>query len=218
VVVVRDMEDARKLSEFILRKRSQKDFEEQFKDKFTPGLKIDQNFEKLGVINQTTMLATETQEIADFFKSVMIEKYGVENISKHYADTRDTLCYATNENQDAAQGLLETNADLAIVVGGYNSSNTSHLVELCERKFPTYFISSADEIKNRNVIHHYNYLQKKNLVTNNFLPAKNPLKIIITSGASCPDSLLEDIIHKINSYFTGVQLPEEVLKHLQPFS
>ncbi len=107
------------------------------------------------------MLATETQAIADYLKGIMIEKYGVKNIAHHFADTRDTLCYATNDNQDATYELLETNADLALVVGGYNSSNTSHIVELCERKFPTYFINSDQEIKSRNKIHHFNFHEKK---------------------------------------------------------
>ena len=92
------------------------------------------------------MLAAETQEIAEHFKQVMIAKYGAENTKQHFADTRDTLCYATNENQDATYGLLQIDADMAVVVGGYNSSNTSHLVELLEQKFPTYFISSDKEI------------------------------------------------------------------------
>ncbi len=166
------------------------------------------------MINQTTMLASETQEIADYFKTVMIQKYGQENITQHFADTRDTLCYATNENQDATYGLLETEADLAIVVGGYNSSNTSHLVELCERKFHTYFISSEKEIIDRSTIHHFDYPNKKHLTSTNFLPDKTPLRIVLTSGASCPDSVIEGIIHKINSFFTDVISTEDAIKHL----
>ena len=216
VIIVRDMQDSKKLSEYILGKKDQKDFEEEFKDRFTPGFKIDTHLQKLGVINQTTMLATETQEIADFFKKIIMEKYGEENINLHYSDTRDTLCYATNENQDATYGLLETDADLAIVAGGYNSSNTSHLVELCERKFPTYFVSAAAEILDKKTIQHYNYRGKKLFKTQNFLLDKNPIKIIITSGASCPDSILENIIHRINGFYSGVRPLEEVLKHLEP--
>jgi len=216
VVVVRDIEDAQKLSAYISGEKDQRQFEQEFKDRFTPGFKIDRHFEKLGVINQTTMLATETQEISEFFKKIMVEKYGGEGINQHFADTRDTLCYATNENQDATYGLLETDADLAIVVGGYNSSNTSHLVELCERKFPTYFISSADEILDKTTIQHFDYPNKKRLQTKNFLAFATPLKIIITSGASCPDSLLENIIHKINGFFADVKPLDEVLKHLEP--
>jgi len=216
VIVVRDLEDAKRLSEYILGNGAQERFEEEFKERFTRGFNIAAHFEKLGVINQTTMLATETQEISEFFKDVMIRKYGNENINAHYSDTRDTLCYATNENQDATYGLLEIDADLAIVVGGYNSSNTSHIVELCERKFPTYFISSAAELLDRNTIQHYDYPNKRLLLTKDFLPLKAPLKIIITSGASCPDSILENIIDKINGFFDGVKSLDEVLKHLEP--
>lgn len=216
VVVLRDMEESKKLTDYILGKKDQQNFEEEFRGKFTPGFRIDKHFEKLGVINQTTMLATETQEIADYFKKVMIEKFGEQTINNHYADTRDTLCYATNENQDATYGLLESDADLAIVVGGYNSSNTSHLVELCERKFPTYFISSADEILSATTIQHFDYPSKTLKQTENFLPTRIPVKIIITSGASCPDSILENIIHKINSFYNDVKPLDEVLKHLEP--
>jgi 4-hydroxy-3-methylbut-2-enyl diphosphate reductase len=216
VIVVRDISDSEKLAEYILGKKSQQEFEEEFREKYTPGFSIHKHFEKLGVINQTTMLATETQEISEYFKTVMIKKFGAEHIQAHYADTRDTLCYATNENQDATYGLLETDADLAIVLGGYNSSNTSHLVELLEKKFPTYFISSANEIKDANTIHHFDYPAKKMQITNNFLPKKESLKIIITSGASCPDSILEQVIHRINSFYRGVHSTEEVLKHLEP--
>jgi len=216
VVVVRDLAEAQKLAEFISGIGTQQQFEAFFKDRFTSGFRIDKHFEKVGVINQTTMLASETQEIADYIKQIMVNKYGAESSPLHYADTRDTLCYATNENQDATYGLLDTDADIAIVVGGYNSSNTSHLVELCERKFPTYFISSANEILDKNTIQHYDYPNKKLQLTKNFPGDKKELKIILTSGASCPDSLLEEVIHKINSFHTDVKPLDEVLKHIEP--
>ncbi len=215
VVVIRDMEEAKKLAPFILGTSSQLEFENTFRGKFTPDLKIEKHFNRVGVINQTTMLATETQEIADYIKTLMVEKFGAETVAEHYAETRDTLCYATNENQDATYGLLDTDADLALVVGGYNSSNTSHLVELCERKFPTYFISSASEIENDSIIHHFNYPKKLRETTGNFLPKKNVVKIIITSGASCPDSLLENVIYRINSFFDNVKPVNEVLDTLK---
>jgi len=211
VLVVRDLEEAKQLEDYIFEKKSQEEFEHAFEGRFSQGFKIDQHFKKLGVINQTTMLATETQAIADFLKSLMIKKYGLENLAEHFGDTRDTLCYATNENQDATYGLLQCDADLAIVVGGYNSSNTSHLVELCEQKFPTYFISSATEIIDQNSIRHFDYANKTLLITPNFLSQKNPVKIILTSGASCPDSVLENVIQKINGFFTTVKPIEEVL-------
>lgn len=214
VVVVRDMEESKRLSEYILGKKTQAEFEAEFNGKFSIGFDIQKHFEKIGVINQTTMLAIETQEIADYFKAVMEEKFSDDVSPSRFADTRDTLCYATNENQDATYGLLKVDADLAIVVGGYNSSNTSHLAELLEKKFPTYFISSADEIKSKELIHHFLYPKKQHLQSTNFLPEKTPLKIILTSGASCPDSVMEGVIHKINGYYNNIKSVDEVIKEL----
>lgn len=213
-IVVRDIAESKLLGEYILGNKSKEQFAIDFKGRYSENLDIEKDLQRVGVINQTTMLASETQEIADYFKTVMLEKYGAINIANHFADTRDTLCYATNENQDATYGLLETEADLAIVVGGYNSSNTSHLVELCERKFHTYFISSEKEITDKNTINHFDYPHKKHLTTNNFLPNKTPVRIIITSGASCPDSVIEGVIHKINSFYTDIKSVEDVIKHL----
>lgn len=213
-IIVRDIAESKLLAEYILGNKSKEQFAIDFQGRYSENLDIEKDLQRVGVINQTTMLASETQEIADYFKTVMLEKYGAINIANHFADTRDTLCYATNENQDATYGLLETEADLAIVVGGYNSSNTSHLVELCERKFHTYFISSEKEISDKNTINHFDYPNKKHLTTNHFLPNKNPVRIIITSGASCPDSVIEGVIHKINSFYTNIKSVEDVIKHL----
>lgn len=201
VLVIRDLKEAQQLEKYIFGLATQAEFEIDFANKFSKGFNVGTDFDKIGVINQTTMLATETQEIAEYIKQLLIKKFGEANIKEHYADTRDTLCYATNENQDATSGLLNVEADLAIVVGGYNSSNTSHLVELCERKFKTFFISSASEIENASRIHHFNYPLKKLETTENYLPHSNPLRVVITSGASCPDSMLEEIMIKINSFF-----------------
>ncbi|MBP8033991.1 MAG: 4-hydroxy-3-methylbut-2-enyl diphosphate reductase [Bacteroidia bacterium] len=213
-IIVRDIIESKLLAEYILGNKSKEQFAIDFEGRYSENLDIEKDLQRVGVINQTTMLASETQEIADYFKTVMLEKHGAINIANHFADTRDTLCYATNENQDATYGLLETEADLAIVVGGYNSSNTSHLVELCERKFHTYFISSEKEIIDNNTINHFDYPHKKHLTTNNFLPNKTPIRIILTSGASCPDSVIEDVIHKINSFYTNIKTVEEAIKHL----
>lgn len=213
-IIVRDIAESKLLAEYILGNKSKEQFAIDFQGRYSENLDIEKDLQRVGVINQTTMLASETQEIADYFKTVMLEKYDAINIANHFADTRDTLCYATNENQDATYGLLETEADLAIVVGGYNSSNTSHLVELCERKFHTYFISSEKEISDKNTINHFDYPHKKHLTTNNFLPNKTPIRIILTSGASCPDSVIEGVIHKINSFYTDIKSVEDVIKHL----
>lgn len=218
VVVVRDMEEAKLLAEYILEKKDQVSFQEEFKNKYSPGFDVSKHFNRVGVINQTTMLATETEAIANYFRDVMIKKFGEDTIKDHFADTHDTLCYATNENQDATMGLLNTDADLAIVVGGYNSSNTSHLVELCEQKFPTYFISSANEIEEDGSIHHFDYPNKKMLKTEKFLPETAHAKIVITSGASCPDSLLEDVIHKINKLKQTTRNTAEVIENVSVYT
>lgn len=213
-IIIRDIHEAKLLGEYILGTKDPANFKIDFKDRYSESLNVETDLQRVGVINQTTMLASETQEIADYFKSLMITKYGAENITNHFADTRDTLCYATNENQDATYGLLESDADLAIVVGGYNSSNTSHLVELCERKFHTYFISSEKEIIDKHTINHFDYPNKKHLTSNNYLPNKNPVKIILTSGASCPDSVIEGVIHKITGFFPDARSTEEAINYL----
>jgi 4-hydroxy-3-methylbut-2-en-1-yl diphosphate reductase len=218
VVVVRDMAEAERLGEFVLGKKTQAEFEKEFAGRFTPGFDISKHFSKVGVINQTTMLATETQEISDYLRGLMLQKFPGKEPSLHFADTRDTLCYATNENQDASYGLLDTDADLAIVVGGYNSSNTSHLVELLEKKFPAYFISSENEIESNVVIHHFDYPHKQRVTTTGFLPAKRPVKIVLSSGASCPDSLLDRVIARINSFFIDCLPVEDVLRQLRTYS
>ena len=186
-------------------------FYEEFKGRYSEGFDVQKHLQRIGVVNQTTMLASDTQAIADFLKQVMIQKYQLtdNNVETHFADTRDTLCYATNDNQTAVYGLLETEADLAIVVGGYNSSNTSHLVELCEEKLPTYFISSEENIISSTEIEHYNIHSKKELQTRNYLPQKKPIKILLTSGASCPDALVEGVINKIVSYFPQAPTTKE---------
>jgi 4-hydroxy-3-methylbut-2-en-1-yl diphosphate reductase len=210
-IIVRDMDDAIQLSNYILGSKSNAEFYEEFAGKFSNGFDPEKHLQKVGVVNQTTMLATETQGIADFIRQVMIKKFGEARIKEHVADTRDTLCYATNDNQDSTYELLKTNADLAIVVGGYNSSNTSHIVELCERNFPTYFINSDNEIKSKEEIHHFNYHKKELISTYQFIPERNPLKIVLTSGASCPDTLVDRVMLKLVGYFNGAKSIEEVL-------
>jgi 4-hydroxy-3-methylbut-2-en-1-yl diphosphate reductase len=200
-VVVNDINDAIELSKFITGELDNALFYSKFEGRYSAGFDIEKDLTRVGVINQTTMLASDTQGIADFIKGVMMQKYALNenNIAEHFADTRDTLCYATNDNQSAVYGLLQQEADMAIVVGGYNSSNTSHLVELCEEKLQTYFINGADKITTENNIFHYDLHKHTEKETSAFLPNKTPLKILITSGASCPDAIVEAIIKKICS-------------------
>ncbi|MDP2036244.1 MAG: 4-hydroxy-3-methylbut-2-enyl diphosphate reductase [Ignavibacteria bacterium] len=200
-VIIRNLEEAQFLCEVILGVRDKKEFYSFFDGKYSPMFDVDRDLVKIGVVNQTTMLASETQAIANILREALAKKYGENNLSEHYADTRDTLCYATNDNQSATMALAQEKADLAIVIGGYNSSNTSHLVELLEDKFPTYFVSGADKIISKEVIAHFNLHTCKEIATKNFLPENEPVTIAITSGASCPDSIVDAVLNKLLSFY-----------------
>ena len=204
-VIVRDMEEAKKLRSIIKGETEPQEFYEIFKNKFSKGFDVKKDLERVGIVNQTTMLASETQEIADLFKETMIEKFGKENIKYHFADTRDTLCYATNDNQLATYGLMNTNADIAIVVGGYKSSNTSHIVELLEQKFDTYFINDETKIISKDEVYHFDIHSKTEKHSDKFIPLKEKAQIILTSGASCPDSVVDNVLRKILGFFPSAK-------------
>jgi 4-hydroxy-3-methylbut-2-enyl diphosphate reductase len=197
VLIIKDLEEAKFLGSGIRGEVSSDEFLAYFKGKYSEGFNPEKDLLKIGVVNQTTMLASETQEITEYLREVMINKYGSERIKEHIADTRDTLCYATNDNQSATYGLMETDADMAIVVGGHNSSNTTHLVELLEQKFNTVFIRSANDINENGIVQDFNIHAKKVEEKSLFRSSQNSDKIIITSGASCPDSIVDGVIQKI---------------------
>jgi 4-hydroxy-3-methylbut-2-enyl diphosphate reductase len=230
-VIVKDMQEAEELAKYINGEKPADQFYSEFKGQYSVGFDVEKNLQRIGVVNQTTMLASDTQAIADFLKEVMKKKYQPDNLpaspsqklqrsgagpaagsEEHFADTRDTLCYATYENQAAVSNMLETEADLAIVVGGYNSSNTSHLVELCEVKLPTYFINNEEKILSAEEILHYNFHIKEEMETTGYLPVKEPVRILITSGASCPDALVEGVINKIAGLYPSALKKEEILE------
>ena len=216
-IVVRDMDQTRELAKYILGEKPIEQFHAEFEGQHSQGFDLSKHLERIGVVNQTTMLASDTQSIADFLKETMIKKYGLneDSIKEHFADTRDTLCYATNDNQTAVTGMLETNADLAIVVGGYNSSNTSHLVELCEEQLATFFINSEEKILSAQTIMHYDFHTKTELITKNYLPDKPPVTILVTSGASCPDALVEGVIKKLAGFYPASKSIEEITAQFQ---
>jgi len=216
-VVVKDMPEAKELAKYITGEKPASQFSKEFKDQYSAGFDVEKDLQRIGVVNQTTMLASDTQAISDFLKGVMVCHYQLteSNTEERFADTRDTLCYATNDNQTAVTGMLETNADLAIVVGGYNSSNTSHLVELCEEKLPTYFISHEEKLISAKDILHYDVHTKEEILTTDYLPAKEPVKILITSGASCPDALVEGVIQKLLNYFPATTNMEELIERFR---
>lgn len=211
-LIIKDLLDAKFLGDVIQNKISSEQFYQRFEGRYSKGFDPEIHLQRIGVVNQTTMLATETQEIADYLKNIMIKKHGMDAYKNHFADTRDTLCYATNDNQQATYELLNKDADIAVVVGGYNSSNTSHIVELCENKLPTFYINSAEEIKSKNEIYHFDIHQKKLIHSNAFIPEKNPVKIVLTSGASCPDRLVDEVLDKILSFFNNTLSKEEIIE------
>jgi 4-hydroxy-3-methylbut-2-enyl diphosphate reductase len=202
-VVVNDMAEAIELGKYISGELPADTFYSTFAGRYSKGFDITKDLQKIGVINQTTMLASDTQGIADYLKQVMVNNYNLTeaNVGERFADTRDTLCYATNDNQSAVYGLLQEEADLAIVVGGYNSSNTSHLVELCEEKLSTYFINDPSKIISKEQIFHFDLHEHTEKETTNFLPQKTETRILMTSGASCPDAVVEKVIEKLLSFY-----------------
>ena len=213
-VIVKDMAQTKELAKYITGEKPSSSFYEEFKGQYSEDFDVEKDLNRIGVVNQTTMLASDTQAIADYLKQIMIAKYQLtyENIEEHFADTRDTLCYATNDNQNSVIAMLDINADLAIVVGGYNSSNTSHLVELCEEKLPTYFINSEEKILSAKEILHYNFHTKEEMLTSNYLPATQPVKILLTSGASCPDALVEGVIRKLAGFYQTEKNIERLIR------
>lgn len=200
-VIVNDMKDTIELGKYITGEKPAGTFYTEFKGLYSEGFNIETDLQRFGVVNQTTQLATDTQEIAEYLKQLVKKHFNLndQTIGERFADTRDTLCYATNDNQSAVTGLLETKAHFALVIGGYNSSNTTHLVELCEKVLPTYFIKNQSSIISEEDILHYNFHTKEELITNHFIPADRPLKILVTSGASCPDAQVEEVIRKMCS-------------------
>ncbi len=215
-VVVKDLDEAKRLEKYITKSVDPDSFYEEFKGQYSNGFDVAKDFDRIGVVNQTTMLASDTEEIANFLKGVISKSYELDatTISTRFADTRDTLCYATNDNQSAVKALLMEKADLAIVVGGYNSSNTSHLVELCEKQLPTFFIEDESKIIDRNSICHFNLHTQQEEITHNYLSTKDAPTIMITSGASCPDAVVEKVILKISSFFENSKGIGQMLQEL----
>ena len=197
-IIVKNMDEAKLLAKFIDKQLPEKDFYTFFEGKYSEGFNPFEDLQKVGVVNQTTMLASETHAISQYFKDKMTEIHGEENIKNHFADTRDTLCYATNDNQSATLELMKEEGDFAVIVGGYNSSNTMHLVELLEQKFDSFFVQNATRIESKTCINHFDIHENVEKTTDFISKFEDKkLRVIITCGASCPDSVLNEVIEKI---------------------
>lgn len=214
-VVIRDKNEALLLAKYINRELPLEKFFEDFARRYSIDFNPEIHLERIGVVNQTTMLATETQAITDLLREVMRDRFGDKEVPSYFADTRDTLCYATSENQDAVYGLVKSGGDLAIVVGGYNSSNTSHLVEICEEHVPTFYIKDAAEIESAKLIRHLDWRTGRVVESQDWLPVeKAKVEILMTAGASCPDALVDEVIRKVSSYFDESYLIENAYENL----
>jgi len=212
-LIVRDMKQTIALAAYIKQEKSAEEFYEEFAGQYSPGFDPTKDLKRIGVVNQTTMLATDTQEIVDYLRQIIRLHFQVapENIKDYFADTRDTLCYATNDNQSSTYGLLAEKADFAIVAGGYNSSNTAHLVDLCVEKLPTYFIKNAEKLISENQVLHFNNAVKQECMSFSFIPPKQKVRVLLTCGASCPDAVMEEILRKLVSFFPGASDVDEVV-------
>ena len=180
---------------YILHGGNKQEFLAKFKGAYSVGFDPDVHLEAIGVANQTTMLRGETEEVQRRLRQAMTTKYGAADLSRHFRFF-DTICGATQDRQDALEKLLREPLDLLIVIGGYNSSNTSHLAEMGEAKLPTYFIKNAAKMMSADAIRHYNQHKQEEVETRNWLP-EGKITVGITAGASCPNNLIEDAILRL---------------------
>jgi len=180
---------------YILNGGNKEEFLEKFKGAFSTGFDPDLHLKAVGVANQTTMLRGETEEVQRRIKAAMIQKYGASEIDKHFRFF-DTICGATQDRQDALEKLLREPMDLLLVIGGYNSSNTSHLAEMGEAKLPTYFIKNSKKMVSDKLIVHYDQHKGQEVETHDWFPA-GKITVGVTAGASCPNNLIEDTIRRL---------------------
>jgi len=181
--------------DYIVKGGNKAEFLEKFKGGYSEGFDPDVHLESIGVANQTTMLRGETEEVQRRLKGAMIQKYGEAEVAKHFRFF-DTICGATQDRQDALGKLLQDPLDLLLVIGGYNSSNTSHLAEMGEAKLPTYFIKNAAKMESDKLIRHYDQHAHQEIEQRNWLPS-GKVTVGITAGASCPNNLIEDAIRRL---------------------
>lgn len=196
-LIVQDLAEAKWVSDFILNGGSNEAFLTKFKGALSKGFDPEKHLARLGVTNQTTMLKGETEQIGKLIEQTMLQKYGASNLAEHFLSPGDTICDATQERQDAMQQLIAEDANLYVIIGGYNSSNTGHLHEMTIASGkPSYHIDGPDCILEDNTIRHKNAHSTEESV-NAFLPSEGPLLIGVSAGASTPDQVVAEVIEKI---------------------
>jgi 4-hydroxy-3-methylbut-2-enyl diphosphate reductase len=194
-LVVLTLEDTDYVCDYIRHGGDKAAFLERFKGAYSEGFDPDVHLKRVGVANQTTMLRGETEEVQRRIQAAVRDRDGVDRVTDNFRFF-DTICGATQERQDALREMLSEPLDLLLVIGGYNSSNTSHLAEMGEEKMPTYFIRNASRLESRERIVHYSLHEKHEITTENWLPQR-PLTVGITAGASCPNNLIEETIVRL---------------------
>src|SRR5579859_6491108 len=173
---------------YIINGGDKAEFLAKFKGAYSEGFDPELHLEAIGVANQTTMLRGETEDVQRRLKAAMALKHGEAELPKHFRFF-DTICGATQDRQDALEKLLREPLDLLLVIGGYNSSNTSHLAEMGEAKLPTYFIKNAAKMESIKLIRHYDQHKGQEVETNDWFPT-GEATVGITAGASCPNNLI----------------------------
>ena len=194
-LIVLNMQQAEYVADYILNGGNREEFMTKFSKGCSAGFDPDKDLFRVGIANQTTMLKGETEQIGKLFERTMMKKYGPQELNQHF-QSFNTICDATQERQDAMFGLVEEKLDLMMVIGGFNSSNTTHLQEIAvDKEIPSYHIDCVERIKSVTSIEHR--LLNGNLeITENWLP-QGKIVVGITSGASTPDKVVEDVIEKI---------------------
>jgi 4-hydroxy-3-methylbut-2-enyl diphosphate reductase len=194
-LVVLTLSDADYVCDFIRNGGNKQAFLERFAGGYSTGFDPEIHLAKIGVANQTTMLKSETEEIQRRIRQSIVDRDGNDAAFLMF----DTICGATQERQDALFQMLEQPMDLLLIVGGYNSSNTAHLVEIAETELPTFFIRNAECLKSFEEIVHYDLHQKREVSSgcSTLLGDDSPMVIGITAGASCPNNLIEETIFKV---------------------
>jgi len=193
-LIVLDTAETERVCEYIRQGGDKEAFLAHFQNAHSPGFDPGLHLRQIGVANQTTMLRSETEEIQRRIREAIVTRDDGSSANFRYFDT---ICGATQERQDALFQLLDESLDLLIVVGGYNSSNTSHLVEIGEKKLPTWFVRNAECLISATEIRHYDIHQKSESISRDWLPEKPLLTVGVTAGASCPNNLIEDTINRV---------------------
>ncbi|MCC7374860.1 MAG: 4-hydroxy-3-methylbut-2-enyl diphosphate reductase [Verrucomicrobiales bacterium] len=204
-LVVFNLAETDYVCDYILRGGDKKLFLEKFQGAYSAGFDPDLHLKAVGVANQTTMLRGETEEVQRRLRAAMEKKYGTPELPDHFRFF-DTICGATQDRQDALEKLLKTPLDLLIVIGGYNSSNTSHLAEMGESLLPTYFVKNAGKMMSPALIQHWDQHRREEVSTENWLPS-GEVTVGVTAGASCPNNLIEEVIERLFE-LKGVTLPQ----------